>query len=422
MEEGNIDRDRIVDDHLVPDEYFCAICRCLLWKPRASATCRHLFCQKCIRTWLENPNSGKRCPFRCEAYEERRCSPDVYSVLYYLNIRCRNTPLGCTQIVPYTSLEEHENNECEYLTQRCSECEQLVLRSELDEHREIPGLCVPQPLKCVVCRTYIEKPLFKDHFHNCFKQKIDALVAESFGLHNVRTTANGEQVASFNWLAVISNWLNTLNLLEQQRQLSQVPTNLIGVDAVRQARERHCGFVYHILMILTFILANGSKAAFFILLFSFIGFIQYAFFIFIIYSVLIVRIGARIYRGCCLIMICSYILSYGISFIFRFVSDSLIIYLFGLFIFLYGCSNRAPLEVFEMNDLIHMRKMNIGLCCGGLLIMKVLLLFGRFYNWCIPTYFTAGIISWINFYFAFRTNRLSRNTTPPSVVQTLTTT
>ncbi|CAF1504782.1 unnamed protein product, partial [Adineta steineri] len=74
MEEGNIDRDRIVDGHLVDDDFFCPVCQCLLWKPCACSKCRHLFCRKCLYTWLENPNSGRRCPFRCEPFEEQDCS------------------------------------------------------------------------------------------------------------------------------------------------------------------------------------------------------------------------------------------------------------------------------------------------------------------------------------------------------------
>jgi hypothetical protein len=59
---SNIDRNRIVNGDLVPDEYFCPICRNLLWKPRSCSTCQHLFCEKCIQTWIENSASGKRCP------------------------------------------------------------------------------------------------------------------------------------------------------------------------------------------------------------------------------------------------------------------------------------------------------------------------------------------------------------------------
>ncbi len=57
IEDSDIDRDRIVDGDLVPDEFFCPICQYLLWKPRSCSFCQHLFCEKCIQTWLKIPNS-----------------------------------------------------------------------------------------------------------------------------------------------------------------------------------------------------------------------------------------------------------------------------------------------------------------------------------------------------------------------------
>jgi len=114
-EEGDIDRDRIVNGDLVPDEYFCSICEYLLCKPHSCSSCEHLFCQKCIKTWIQNPSNGKRCPFRCEPFEDRRCPPYVQSLLSRLNIYCRNSEFGCKQILSYDQLENHENVKCEYL-------------------------------------------------------------------------------------------------------------------------------------------------------------------------------------------------------------------------------------------------------------------------------------------------------------------
>ncbi|CAF1115845.1 unnamed protein product [Didymodactylos carnosus] len=239
-EEGGIDRDRIVDGHLVPDEYFCPICRCLLWNPRSCASCQHLFCQKCIRAWLENENSDNKCPFRCEPYEDRRCPPYFHSLLARLNIQCQNCPFGCTRVLPYNSLEQHENFECEYFTQRCSECEQLVLLTKFNEHREISGLCVPRPIKCTICGGYIEKPLFRDHFHGCYQLKFNALFEQTNRLQVLQTSSNDQITLLLNRQALIQTMMDTDNLFEQQRQMSRLPTNLAGVDAVRRAREQGC--------------------------------------------------------------------------------------------------------------------------------------------------------------------------------------
>jgi hypothetical protein len=135
----DVDRDRIIGGHFVPDEYFCPICQSLLWQPRACATCQHLFCQKFIRTWLENSNCGNTCPFRCEPCQKRPCPPYMQSLLARLNIRYGNSSFGCTRVLKYELLERHENFQCKYLTQRCPKCMRRVYVVESSEHLAIPG-------------------------------------------------------------------------------------------------------------------------------------------------------------------------------------------------------------------------------------------------------------------------------------------
>ncbi|CAF1154371.1 unnamed protein product [Adineta steineri] len=424
MEEGNIGRDRIVNEHLVDEDYFCTICCCLLWKPCACSKCHHHFCQNCIHTWLENPNnSGERCPLCRQPFEEEPCSSQIYSTLDRLKIYCRNSKFGCKHVRSYNSLESHETISCKYLSEQCSECDQLILISKRDEHYETPGLCTPHPVKCTSCQTYIEKPLFKDHFWECFENRIGEIFGETLETNNIQTITNDEQVARPIWLQAFHNGLNILNFLEEQRQYSPIPTNLIGVDVVRQAREQQCGFFYHIFMVLRFLLANISKAPAFILILSGVGLVQLTTGIFFIYWKLVVRAGVHINRGCCFIMLFSYVLIYGILLLFRFVSDSLIISLFVLITFFLGCSNRhLPLELYEFSPEIYSTKLKIAFYCGVLLIMKILLLFCRFYCWCIPTYVTAGCVAWINFFLAYHTKRPHQNNTPSPIVQTITTT
>lgn len=174
-DEGDIDRDRVVNGDSLLDEYFCPICQYLLWKPRSCSSCQHLFCERCIRTWLESANLYRKCPFRCQPYVDRPCPPSVQSLLSHLNIRCRNSTLGCTQIVPYDRLEYHQNIECQYLSQKCMECNQLVLLLKFEEHQRIVGLCRPSPIKCTICEGFISKNDFCDHFYNCRQRRIEQL-------------------------------------------------------------------------------------------------------------------------------------------------------------------------------------------------------------------------------------------------------
>ncbi|CAF3679636.1 unnamed protein product [Adineta steineri] len=424
MEEGNIGRDRIVNEHLVDEDYFCTICCCLLWKPCACSKCHHDFCQNCLHTWLENPNNnGKRCPLCRQPFEEEPCSSQIYSTLDHLNIYCRNSKFGCKQILHYNSLELHETVDCEYPSERCSECDQLILISKRDEHYEIPELCTPRPVKCTSCQTYIEKVLFKDHFLKCFENRIAAMFKKTFETNNVQTITHDEQVARPIWLQTFHNGLNTLNFLKEQQQFSPIPTNMIGLDAVRQAREQQCGFFYYIFVMLRFILANSSKAPVFIFALSVAGLVRLAYLIFSVHRILIRQTDAHIDRGCCFIMLFSYILINGILLLFRFVPDSLIIFLFALVIFLVGCADRTvPMELFEFHPGFQMTKINIVFYFCVLLIMKTVLLFCRFYYSCIPTYVTAGGVAWINFFLAYHTKHPRQNNTPSPIVQTTTTT
>ncbi|CAF1327741.1 unnamed protein product [Rotaria sordida] len=234
IEVSGIDRDRIVDEHLVPDEYFCPICQYLLWKPRSCSSCQHLFCEKCIQIWIGNVNSANRCPFRCEPFEDRRCPPYVQSMLNRINIHCRNSSFGCDKVLSYNLLEQHENTECEHLTQQCFDCQKLVLVSKLNEHQQIPGLCIPYPIKCTICQNYISKSLFRDHFHQCCQMKTDQLMDQRYQDEILQTRTNDQLQPPINGMELIQNRIDTIQMYEHQRHMSRLPTTLKGVDEVRQ--------------------------------------------------------------------------------------------------------------------------------------------------------------------------------------------
>lgn len=138
----NIQRTDISDQ--APDEYFCSICRCLLWKPRSCSLCLHLFCGKYIQIQIENPSSVNKC------------------------------------------------------------CQRRIILNQI----------------------------------------------KSFN-------RNGQPVAAANKLTHIESRINTIQLIEQQKQTS---------------RKQNCGNLYHILIMLKFLLLNWSKIPFFIFILSASGF------------------------------------------------------------------------------------------------------------------------------------------------------
>jgi hypothetical protein len=160
FDEESIDRDRIVnDEYQLLNDLFCPICYGLLWKPRSCISCQNLFCNKCIQTWL-NANSTT-CPLCRSLYKDK---PTSLSILTHFAIRCRNISLGCTEILPYDLLEQHENIDCKFLTKKCRVCEQIVLVADIDQHKNI---CKPIVIQCRVCQSFVKVELFDRHQDEC---------------------------------------------------------------------------------------------------------------------------------------------------------------------------------------------------------------------------------------------------------------
>ena len=334
-------------------------------------------------------------------------------MLSRLNIHCRNSSFGCTEILSYDNLEHHENVQCKYLTQKCCKCKQLVLVSKLNEHREVPGLCLPHPIKCTICQNHIEKTIFREHFHECCQKRINESLERAFPQQTL-----GETVTPDNGMAFVQSIMNTVQLFEQQKQFSRLPTNLKGVDEIRRAREQNCGHIYHILLMLKFILLNWRKAPFFIFSLSTGGFI--AIWIAILGGYIMFNHWAYKYKlvGPFLIILSTFVLSYGITMFFQVISDKIMILTFGILIFLCGCISRTSLELFEMNSLFNKPILSIIFCFIGILIMKIILLIIRFYYCSLPIYISAGLLSFINLYLGLKshhiyTNRIARTTNQP---------
>jgi len=147
-----------------PDpDLLCAICQCVLFNPTEAATCRHVFCHKCITTWL---NSGARtCP-TCRSvltsYDLRRALPALCNVIGRLVMQCVNHAVGCSKRLPVEQLEQHLHTDCQWVTESC-ECGAELLRRDLEEHRDICVYCVLPCTKCDLMITARERST-----HNCF--------------------------------------------------------------------------------------------------------------------------------------------------------------------------------------------------------------------------------------------------------------
>ncbi|CAF1154030.1 unnamed protein product [Adineta steineri] len=172
FDDDGINSERIVnDEYQVTNEFFCTICQSLLWKPKSCASCQHLFCDKCIQKWKRINSTS--CPFCCTQYEEKRVSPYIHSLLGRLSIRCRNSSFGCTEILSYNSLEQHETNECQYPTKQCHICGNYVLIDASDQHQ---SSCNPALIECRICKHLVDSESFSQHMSECFQTRLDDFI------------------------------------------------------------------------------------------------------------------------------------------------------------------------------------------------------------------------------------------------------
>jgi hypothetical protein len=396
FEDDGIDPERIVnDEHQVANEFFCAICQGLLWKAKSCASCQHLFCNNCIRAWLQiNPTS---CPFRCSPYEERRPPPYIHSLLGRLSIRCRNSSFGCTEILSYDALEQHETVNCQFRTKRCRACGSYILINEIDEHQT---LCISATVRCFICKHDIDRTLFSQHTTQCFQERLNLVIGglipspEELGL-----TTN--HPIAFPQVQDNGNWFTRL-----QRFILALPrVNLIGFDQVVQARGQN--IFTRIWSILRLIWLNKPRAVqILLLLFSFgVGFI----FGFLIVTSLFIQdqVEKSIYRSFAMIIIFSGLFSFSLPILLASIGDTLIIVLTVAALTL--CSSACPFLPLDYFQIWQSSKVILVLCFIFLIIFKFFLLMIRLYSWCIPSYISAGCLAWIVIFVTFHIRRFSIN-------------
>jgi len=400
FEEEGIDPERIVnDEHQVANEFFCAICQGLLWKSRSCASCQHLFCNKCIRTWLQiNPTS---CPFRCSPYEEKRPPPYIHSLLGRLSIRCRNSSFGCTEILPYDLLEQHQTVECQFLTKRCRICGQYILKNEIDQHQTA---CIPATIQCSVCKHFVDRTLLPQHTIECFQQRLNLLIEEiiptpeDLGIPTNNIIAVPQEQGNANW--------HTRLITRLQRFLFAMPqVNLIGLEEVAQARElNNWARIWTMLRLIWFNKSRAIQILFLLYCFG-IGFIIG----FLINTSLYIQnqVEKSIYRSFACIILFSGLFSFSLPVLLASVNDTSIIVLTVVSLILWSSTcPKLPLHYFQVWQ---SSKVILVLYFIVFIIFKLSLLMIRLYCWYIPSYISAGCLAWIIIFVTFHIRRFSMN-------------
>ena len=119
------------------DEYFCTVCRNVVWKPIYCKQCECIFCYKCrpqtsfisrISTFFgaERPRHGRN---NCDNFEEVLVPTHITATLSKLRVRCAYEQNGCRMLLYYYDLEQHEK-QCEFENIPCQVCQLPLSRRQ----------------------------------------------------------------------------------------------------------------------------------------------------------------------------------------------------------------------------------------------------------------------------------------------------
>ena len=98
------------DGDKIFEKYICPICQCLLIEPVMLTKCFHIFCMKCIESFIKNKkkqHSDLSCPL-CRIKFEK----DDYVLAYDLQLEIENSKIKCKcgKDIPVKEYEDHMNN------------------------------------------------------------------------------------------------------------------------------------------------------------------------------------------------------------------------------------------------------------------------------------------------------------------------
>eukprot|EP01016_Furgasonia_blochmanni_P038063 TRINITY_DN4557_c0_g2_i3.p1 TRINITY_DN4557_c0_g2~~TRINITY_DN4557_c0_g2_i3.p1 ORF type:complete len:411 (+),score=70.50 TRINITY_DN4557_c0_g2_i3:124-1356(+) len=155
---GGIETDKILNPHLLMNDFICGICFCVVWDPLQCSSCDALFCNTCLKPWLRSSN---KCPNRCRA-RFKPMNRVVRNMLSRVLVLCRNNESGCKDEIPYENYLKHLG-ECAYRSVKCPNegCQEKALVTKLQEHEQ--G-CQFRLVTCLDCDEYIK---ISDESHDC---------------------------------------------------------------------------------------------------------------------------------------------------------------------------------------------------------------------------------------------------------------
>jgi len=156
--EAHILLDRVETRNFIREVVQCSLCDGLLWKSVACKKCETPFCAACIQVHYA-AELQPICPHCRSSYTERNTPQANIRLLADLKISCIYKSNGCTEILSYNELEEHEEK-CDYQLFICNGCEQGIIKIDFEKHKSECGLIL---IKCDQCLTSYKRQ--DEHLH-----------------------------------------------------------------------------------------------------------------------------------------------------------------------------------------------------------------------------------------------------------------
>ncbi|KAK2853704.1 hypothetical protein Q5P01_006365 [Channa striata] len=137
-------------DPPLESKYECPICLMAL-RNAIQTPCGHRFCKNCIEKSIRD--TGQRCPVDNEMLSEDQLFPDNFAKREILSLTVRCPNCGCSEKMELRQLDVRRHlKQCEFSTVLCSQCQQSIRKSHLEQHKT--SECQKRLVSCPDCVEY----------------------------------------------------------------------------------------------------------------------------------------------------------------------------------------------------------------------------------------------------------------------------
>ncbi len=130
----------------VPEDHQCTICTSILTDPVLTECCGQLFCDGCLKKWLQKQKTCPHCrEIKFVFIKDKR----MKRVIDSLKIYCPNRSKGCDKITTLGECNQHLEK-CLFVEVSCTKkCGERMLRKERQDHED--NKCPNRRVQCQYC-------------------------------------------------------------------------------------------------------------------------------------------------------------------------------------------------------------------------------------------------------------------------------